>query len=126
MGLKGIKKTIKKVTKGVKEAPKKAAQQTLNALLVPVKGILKLVTSIIVILRTFIQESFLYVKCFIKFLKNFYKCAFFYLLDIIKYLIMTVWLAATVWLVALFTIDIKKYSAKQYTKDVVHFFSKRL
>lgn len=124
MGLKGIKKTIKKVTKGVKEAPKKAAQQTLNALLVPVKGILKLVTSIIVILRTFIQESFLYVKCFIKFLKNFYKCAFFYLLDIIKYLIMIVWLASTTWLVALITIDIKKYSAKQYTKDVVYYFSK--
>jgi hypothetical protein len=120
----GLGKKFRKVTKGIKEAPKKAAQQTLNGLLIPIKAILKQVTSIIVILRKLGKEIFLYVKCFIKFLKNFYKCAFFYLLDIIKYLIMTVWLAATVWLVALFTIDIKKYSAKQYTKDVVHFFSK--
>ena len=113
-----------KIIKNIKKAPKKAAQQTLDGLLIPVKAILKLVTSIIVILRKSMQQIFLYAKCFIKFLKNFYKCAFFYLLDIIKYLIMIVWLAATVWLVALFTIDIKKYSAKQYTKDVVHFFSK--
>jgi hypothetical protein len=123
-GVNNVTKGVNNVTKSVVQAPKKAAQQTLNGLLIPVKAILKLVTSIIVILRTFIQQIFLYAKCFIKFLKNFYKCAFFYLLDIIKYLIMILWLAATVWLVALFTIDIKKYSAKQYTKDVVHFFSK--
>ena len=110
MGLKGIKKTINKVTKGIKEAPKKAAQQTLNGLLIPVKAILKLVTSIIVILRESMQQIFLYAKCFIKFLKNFYKCAFFYLLDIIKYLIMIVWLTSTVWLVALFTVNIKEYT----------------
>jgi len=122
MGLKGIKKTINKVTKGVKEAPKKAAQQTLDGLLIPVKAILKLVTSIIVILRKSMQQIFLYAKCFIKFLKNFYKCAFFYLLDIIKYLIMIVWLSLTVGLVAFAKND--KYTAKQYAKDVVYYFSK--
>lgn len=124
MGLKGIKRTIKKVSKGITQAPKKAAKQTLNALLKPVKAILGLITSIIVILRNFIKESFLYVKCFIKFLSNFYKCAFFYLLDIIKYLIMTVWLFFTVPVVALMTINNKKYSVKRYAKNVVHFFSK--
>ena len=123
-GINNISSGVNTVTKGVVQAPKKAAQQTLNGLLVPVKAILKLVTSIIVILRKYIQESFLYVKCFIKFLSNFYKCAFFYLLDIIKYLIMTVWLALTVPVVGFMTINNKKYSVKRYAKDVVHFFSK--
>ena len=121
-GINKVTKGVNNVTKGVVQAPKKAAQQTLNGLLIPVKAILKLVTSIIVILRKFIQESFLYVKCFIKFLKNFYKCAFFYLLDIIKYLIMIVWLSLTVGLVAFAKND--KYTAKQYAKDVAYYFSK--
>lgn len=121
-GINNITNGVNNVTKNVVQAPKKAAQQTLNGLLIPVKAILKLVTSIIVILRKSMQQIFLYAKCFIKFLKNFYKCAFFYLLDIIKYLIMIVWLTLTVGFVAFAKND--KYTAKQYAKDVVYYFSK--
>ena len=121
-GINNITNGVNTVTKGVVQAPKKAAQQTLNGLLIPVKAILKLVTSIIVILRKSMQQIFLYAKCFIKFMKNFYKCAFFYLLDIIKYLIMIVWLSLTVGFVAFAKND--KYTAKQYAKDVVYYFSK--
>lgn len=121
-GINNITNGVNTVTKGVVQAPKKAAQQTLNGLLIPVKAILKLVTSIIVILRKSMQQIFLYAKCFIKFLKNFYKCAFFYLLDIIKYLIMIVWLSLTVGFVAFAKND--KYTAKQYAKDVAYYFSK--
>tara|TARA_B100001059_G_C17763337_1_gene544135 strand:+ start:20 stop:1021 length:1002 start_codon:yes stop_codon:yes gene_type:complete len=124
MGLKSIKKTIKKVSKGITKAPRQAAEKTLEGLLKPVKVILTLITRIIIILRTFIRQIFLYAKCFIKLLTNFYKCAFFYFLDIIKYLIMTVFLLFTVPIVALMSINNKKHNVKRYTQKVVYVFSK--
>ena len=119
-----VKKAIRRIVKSVKKAPKQAAEKTLEGLLKPVKVILMLSTRIIIILRTFIRQIFLYAKCFIKLLTNFYKCAFLYFLDIIKYLIMTVFLLFTVPIVALMSINNKKHNVKRYTQNVVYVFSK--
>ena len=66
-----VKKAIRGIVKSVKKAPKQAAEKTLKGLLKPVKVILMLSTRIIIILRTFIRQIFLYAKCFIKLLTNY-------------------------------------------------------
>lgn len=93
MGLKSIKKGMKKLKNLPKEIAKKVGEPMMktfkffvkffNMIRKPIMNLVKKVVSGF----TFI---FFYIKCGIKMLTNFYKCAIFYLLDIFKYIFMYV------------------------------------
>lgn len=80
-----IKKIPKQVTKNLEKPFKqignafKQLGRMLNVLKKPIMNIIKKVVSGF----TFI---FYYIKCGLKMMKNFYKCAVFYFLDILKYI----------------------------------------
>lgn len=93
MGLKSLKRSInklKRIPSSLKKIPKKIVKPVLTFLKKLFDTIKRPIMNIIKKIVSGFLLIFFYIKCTLKMTKNFYKCAIFYILDILKYLIIYV------------------------------------
>ena len=90
MSIKRAIRKLKQIPKSIKKMPKKVVKPVMTFLKKLFDAIKKPILNILRKIVYGFKLIFFYIKCTLKMTKNFYKCAIFYLLDIVKYLIIYV------------------------------------
>jgi hypothetical protein len=90
MSIKKAIRKLKKLPKNIKKIPKKVVKPVLTFLKKLFDTIKRPILATIKKVVSGFLLIFFYIKCTLKMTKNFYKCAIFYILDIVKYLIIYV------------------------------------
>lgn len=90
MSIKKAIRKLKEIPKSIKKMPKKVVKPVLTFLKKLFDTIKRPILATIKKVVSGFLLIFFYIKCTLKMTKNFYKCAIFYILDIVKYLIIYV------------------------------------